>query len=157
MKTLLIILSCLIISIFVLFLILTVMSKHGKAVGLVDGHLAKCPNKPNCVCTEYKKEFDHYLSPIIMTQNSDSNSLATIKKSIQSMNGIIQVENSNYIVATFSSAFFGFVDDLEVRIDTNRHLIHIRSASRVGHSDFGVNKKRVELLKQLYIEELGDH
>jgi len=62
----------------------------------------------------------------------------------------IQSENDDYLAATFSSAIFGFVDDLEVRIDSVQNTGHIRSASRVGHSDGGVNRKRIELLNQLY-------
>ena len=66
------------------------------------------------------------------------------------MGGSIQVENENYFAATFTSTIFGFVDNLEIRIDTNKNVIHIRSASRVGRSDLGVNKKRIERLKLLY-------
>ena len=42
---------------------------------------------------------------------------------------------------------FSFVDDINVVLDTETNLIHIRSASRKGHSDFGVNRKRIEALR----------
>ncbi len=66
------------------------------------------------------------------------------------MGGHIQAESDTYIAATFSSALFGFVDDLEIRIDPAQKVIHIRSGSRVGYGDAGVNRKRAESLKKLY-------
>ena len=66
------------------------------------------------------------------------------------MGGSIEDESKDYFASTFSSGIFGFVDDFEIRIDPVKKIIHIRSASRVGHGDMGVNKKRIELLKQLY-------
>jgi len=67
------------------------------------------------------------------------------------MGGIIQVEKDNYLAATFISSIFGFVDDLEIRIEPGQKTIHLRSASRVGRGDGGVNRKRVEQLKKLYL------
>jgi len=66
------------------------------------------------------------------------------------MGGSIQAENDNYLAATFSSSIFRFVDDLEIRFDADRKMIHMRSASRVGYSDRGINKKRIERVKILY-------
>ncbi len=59
-----------------------------------------------------------------------------------------------YLAATFSSSFFGFIDDVEFRVDTQNQLIHIRSAARLGYSDFGVNKKRVNNLKTIIRQQL---
>jgi len=56
------------------------------------------------------------------------------------------------IAVTFTSALFGFVDDLEIRIDTRAGAIHLRSASRVGTSDLGTNSGRVDMIKKLYRE-----
>ncbi len=71
-----------------------------------------------------------------------------LKDGIRVMGGSIQVEDDNYLAATFASSIFGFVDDLEIRVDSEHKTIHLRSASRVGHGDGGVNRKRVEQLKQ---------
>lgn len=153
MKTFLILVLCLIVAIIVLMFIRGMMSKHGTALGLTDGHLYKCADKPNCVYTEDPEDQSHYLSPISITHPA---SLSIIKDIIRTMGGTIQLQNDSYIAATFTSSLFRFVDDLEIRVDSEESLIHIRSASRVGYSDFGVNKKRVELLKQLYQDHLGD-
>jgi uncharacterized protein (DUF1499 family) len=150
MKTILIILSLLILAIIVWFFILGVISKSGKAPGLVEGRLSKCSSKPNCRCSESVENKEHYIKPLQLSQNSKTDALTSIKKTITEMNGNIQTENENYLAATFTSGIFRFVDDFEIRIDTKEKVIHIRSASRVGHSDMGVNRKRIELFKQLY-------
>ena len=66
------------------------------------------------------------------------------------MGGIIHQDTDSYVAATFRSNIFRFIDDFEIRLDTENKLIHIRSASRVGNSDFGANRKRIEKLKALY-------
>jgi len=68
------------------------------------------------------------------------------------MQGSVRVESDTYIAAIFTSPLFGFVDDFEIRLDMAQKVIHIRSASRVGYSDGGANKKRTELFKRLYAE-----
>ena len=72
------------------------------------------------------------------------------------MGGTVQIEKDNYLAATFTSAIFKFVNDLEIRIDSTQKLIHIRSASRVGYTDLGVHKKRTELLKKLFNKKVSE-
>ncbi|MBL1274997.1 MAG: DUF1499 domain-containing protein [Ectothiorhodospiraceae bacterium] len=150
MKTALIVILVLLLAPVVIFFMLGFSSKSGEAPGLVDGHLANCPDKPNCVSSENISDVTHYIKPITIAKNMTFEPLPLLKNTINDMGGIIQKENDNYISATFSSAIFGFVDDLEIRIDTSEQLIHLRSASRVGRSDAGVNKERIELFKRLY-------
>jgi uncharacterized protein (DUF1499 family) len=78
-----------------------------------------------------------------------------VKKVIQEMGGQVLIERDSYIAATFTSTLFKFVDDVEIRIDSSHNIIHIRSASRVGYSDMGVNKKRTELLKKIFNHKLS--
>ena len=73
-----------------------------------------------------------------------------IKEVLQEVGGEIAAEEGAYISATFTSALFGFVDDVECRNDKANHTIHLRSASRVGHSDFGTNRKRVAFISSLF-------
>lgn len=56
-------------------------------------------------------------------------------------------DSPDYLHAECRSAFFGFVDDLEMHLRLKQNLIAVRSASRLGRSDFGVNKKRIEVLR----------
>jgi uncharacterized protein (DUF1499 family) len=61
----------------------------------------------------------------------------------------IVTEQADYIHAEFTSVIFRFVDDVEFLADDLKKLIHVRSASRVGYSDFGVNRRRVETIRNL--------
>jgi len=152
MKTALIILFFLLSIFSIYFIILGIHSKSKTAPGLINGHLSKCPDTPNCVCSEIKDHVGHYIAPITLAQNTlpTLEPLLRLKDIVKNMGGNIQVENKDYLAATFTSTIFRFVDDLEIRIDRNKSLIHLRSASRVGRSDLGINKKRIELLKQHY-------
>jgi uncharacterized protein (DUF1499 family) len=60
---------------------------------------------------------------------------------------IIARETEGYLHAECRSAFFGFVDDLELFLRADKKTIAVRSAARRGYSDFGVNRKRVENLR----------
>ena len=146
MKTAFIVLFILI----VLLLTFRSIPKVVNAMGLAGGVLSKCPNKPNCVCSEYKKDANHFIDPIIIPKNSTVDTFSILKNIIQEMGGNVQVESDNYLAATFTSTLFKFTDDLEIRMDSTRKVIHIRSASRVGYSDMGVNKKRSQSLKKLF-------
>jgi uncharacterized protein (DUF1499 family) len=66
------------------------------------------------------------------------------------MGGSIKVEKADYLAATFTSSIFRFVDDLEIRVDPDKNQVQLRSASRVGRGDGGVNRKRIERLKRIY-------
>ena len=156
MKIALIILAFVIVAFIISFFILGVISKSGKAPGLVEGTLSKCPDKPNCVCSEQKDDVNHYIDPIIIPQNITFDTLPILKNVIRDMGGTIYAESKNCLASTFSSSIFGFVDDFEIRIDSNQKVIHIRSASRVGYGDAGVNKKRTELLKKLYNKKVSE-
>jgi len=73
-----------------------------------------------------------------------------VKRAIEAMGGRILEEQPGYLHAIFVSRLFRFVDDLELRLDEGAGVIQVRSASRVGHSDFGVNRKRVERLRERF-------
>jgi len=149
MKVVFIVIAIVVIAFVIFFFILGQQSASGKAIGLVDTRLAQCASKPNCVCSEYQQDAEHYIKPLLPIETV-ANSKVVLKKVIQKMGGKIKTETANYIAATFTSKLFRFVDDLEIRIDAEKNIIHLRSASRVGHSDIGVNKRRIELLKKIY-------
>lgn len=156
MKATLIFLLILISVFIVLFFNFQKNSRIGEASGLVEGKLSKCSKKPNCVCSEHVNDTSHYIEPIIIPTNGTVDIFTLLKTVILEMGGNIQVESDNYLSATFTSAIFKFVDDLEIRIDLSQKVIHIRSASRVGYSDMGVNKKRTELLKNLFRNKVSE-
>ena len=154
MKIVLIIIALIAFAFIITLFVLGFSSRSGKAPGLIDGRLVKCPDKPNCICSEQKSDTDHYIEPIIIPENLKLDTLPLLKETIREMGGSIVVEDDNYLATTFSVAVFGFVDDLEIRVDAIHQVIHIRSASRVGRGDLGVNRKRAERLKKLYYQKV---
>ncbi len=123
------------------------VSETGQAPGIIDGRLTRCPDKPNCVCSEYRKDAEHFIERLELSEQPAESGTATVRAIITELGGVVKSERADYIAATFTSPLFGFVDDLEIRIDTHEALIHFRSASRVGHGDLGANRKRVELIR----------
>lgn len=110
-------------------------------LSMENGKFIQCPDKPNCVSSQGSGE--QFVKPI----NSEL-SLAEIKEKILEMpSARLADEGQNYAHFTFKSSFFGFVDDLEVY--KNQDILHVRSASRVGYSDMGKNKERVQALREL--------
>jgi len=67
---------------------------------------------------------------------------------VLALDGVDLVETGDaYIHATVTSRLFGFVDDLELHADRQAGVIEVRSASRLGDSDLGVNGRRISALK----------
>ncbi len=157
MKTLLIILFVILLSSVCLLFIFGKYSQKSHAPGILNGSLSKCSNKPNCVCSEYIEDAKHYIMPINHPNGHADIDMTMVSATIQGMNGMIQSEQKGYIAATFTSKIFGFVDDMEFRSDLEHGVLHMRSASRVGYSDGGVNQKRVEAFKKLYSKKLEEN
>ncbi len=154
-KTILIIIIVILLLMLAGCFVLGSMSKNEKPPGLLSGRLSPCPDSPNCVVSEIFDDDSHYISPIHYPEAMAKDSLDLIKQVIQEVGGKMTIEEEVYIAATFTSTFFGFVDDLECRIDKANHSIHLRSASRVGRSDFGANRKRVELISALFHQRIN--
>ena len=127
-------------------------SQKGQAPGIVEGKLSKCSSKPNCVCSEYSDDRAHFVEPIDVSQVNMGLHFHKVSKAIVANGGEIVKESQDYIAATFTSSLFRFVDDVEVRLDKEAKLIHLRSASREGYSDMGVNAKRIAAIKKSYAE-----
>jgi len=123
-------------------------SLQGKTPGLSEGKLQACPNKPNCVCSENPEDKSHYFAPLALQDSASAlDKAATI---IQQMGGMVLEQNDHYLAATFTSDLFKFVDDFELRLDSDKEVMHIRSASRVGYGDMNVNKNRAAEFKTLF-------
>ena len=154
LEKLLIIVASIVLFVIIAFFILGYMSHsgqaYGQASGLLEGRLKPCPDKPNCVSSEFVSDAEHYIEPLVYSADDAEQVLPRLKTIIGDMGGSVQLEKTDYLAATFTSSVFRFVDDLELRIDTGQRTIHLRSASRVGHGDGGVNRKRVELLKDTF-------
>lgn len=112
-------------------------------------NLSPCPDKPNCVSSE-AHDAAHLIEPFPVYKNPQE-SLQIIVSIIQSMPRTTIVEETpTYIHAEFSSRVFRFVDDVEFLYNPDKNVIEVRSASRIGYSDFGVNRKRIETIRKAY-------
>jgi uncharacterized protein (DUF1499 family) len=156
MKMLVVVGSSLSAIVLVSFVVLGFMSKSGSVPGLLNDTLTECPAKPNCICSEYESDLEHYLQPIHFSSQQLQLTHEFVKQIVGEMGGSVQFETEHYIASTFSSSVFGFVDDFEIRLDVQQGLIHFRSASRVGHSDAGVNLNRAETFKTLYQQRMSE-
>lgn len=138
----------------VLFLAATsLFSSKPENLGVVQGRLAACPSSPNCVSTQATDD-EHRIEPIEFSGSSDE-AIQTIKAALGKFSGIkIASEDKNYLHAEATSFVFRFVDDIEFFVDESNGLIHFRSASRSGHSDFGANRKRMEKFRAAFEQSI---
>jgi uncharacterized protein (DUF1499 family) len=133
---------------FVSGAILSLASREGTAAGLLDGRLHPCPGTPNCVCSEVPQE-TAFVEPLVFEVDADT-AWVKAQMAVTEMGGEISHVANGYLAATYQTALFRFVDDVELRLDREGGAIHIRSASRVGRSDLGANRKRVEAIRRRF-------
>jgi len=108
--------------------------------------LPPCPSSPNCVSSQ-ATDADHAIAPFKIVGNIEEAWTALKKALISQSRTVITDETGDTLHAQATSLVFRFVDDIDAILDAKAQLIHIRSASRTGYGDFGVNRKRVEMLR----------
>ena len=115
---------------------------------LPAGRLAPCPDSPNCVSTQAPPEdTQHSVDPIPVSGEPEE-IVATIAAIVERQPRMTVVEQGNrYLRATATSALFRFVDDVDFLVVPEESVVHMRSASRVGQSDMGVNRRRYEFFR----------
>jgi len=108
--------------------------------------LPPCPSSPNCVSSQ-AADSDHFIAPFkIKVKPEDA--FAALKKALSEQSRTVITESTDTALhAEATSLIFRFVDDVDAILDADAGMIQIRSASRVGYSDFGVNRRRVEALR----------
>jgi uncharacterized protein (DUF1499 family) len=119
------------------------------AVGLTASLLAPCPSKPNCVST-LATDREHAIAPIPY-KTSARDARERLLRVLQAMPRTTIVSSDEHVLRVeFRTALFRFVDDGTFVIDDAAKTIHFRSASRVGHSDLGVNRRRMESIRAAF-------
>ena len=121
--------------------------KRPKNLGHDDGRLTPCKRSPNCVSSQADaSDAEHYIAAIALKGDA----IAAVRKAVESMPGasVVRTE-AGYLYAEFRSKLMGFVDDVEFLYDPAKGVLHVRSASRLGRRDFGVNRNRVEKLRAI--------
>lgn len=110
--------------------------------------LVPCPSSPNCVSTKAQDE-GHAIAPM-RYHKSRLEAKEALKEAIRSLpRAKLVEEDESYLHYEFTSLLLRFVDDVEFLFDDEAKTIHFRSASRTGHSDFGVNRRRMENIREL--------
>jgi uncharacterized protein (DUF1499 family) len=122
--------------------------KRPEYLGVKDGRLARPRSTPNCVSSQADPaDAEHYIAPIAFKGNV-LEAIAAARKAVEGMRRATVVRHEgNYLYAEFRSKLMGFVDDVEFTYDEKAGLLHVRSASRLGRRDYGVNRARVEALR----------
>lgn len=120
-------------------------------IGIHDSRLAPCPETPNCVSSD-ASDTKHNVSPFLLNVPSAQAWPEAKQHLIQLPRTHVVKTTSNYMHIEFTSAWLGFVDDLELHLRPQENIIAVRSASRLGSYDFGVNRDRVESLRSDFIK-----
>ncbi len=109
-------------------------------IGIQNNRLTPCPDSPNCV-SSFESDETHGIAPL-------NASIADIQQVLAGMDeaNIVSVE-ADYLYAEFTTPLMGFVDDVEFLQDRASGVTHVRSASRLGYSDLGANRNRIESLR----------
>ena len=125
--------------------------KRPTGLGFTAGKFKPLPNKPNCVSSTVATTDSHYIAPIKFSGDA----AVAWKKLLGLVNAhprtTLVEQKPNYLCAEFKTATMGYVDDVEFALDAKAKVIQVRSASRLGIRDFGVNRKRIEALRAGFV------
>jgi uncharacterized protein (DUF1499 family) len=123
-------------------------NRHSQ-MGVTGGRLTACPDSPNCVSSQ-SADPRHAIDPLRYAGTAEKARELLIEAVSGMKRARIVAAEERYIHAEFTSALFRFVDDVEFLLDSETKTIHVRSASRVGYSDLGVNRRRVEEIRSRF-------
>jgi uncharacterized protein (DUF1499 family) len=115
-------------------------------LGVKNSRLAPCPSTPNCVSSD-AEDPSHRVSPFQLVAPIAETWRAARAAVLALPRTEIVAETEDYLHAECRSAVFGFVDDLELHLRPAQGIIAVRSAARLGYSDFGFNRRRIEKLR----------
>jgi uncharacterized protein (DUF1499 family) len=120
-------------------------------LGIRDGKLsAPRGGYPNSVVSQHSSNDYHAIAPLKYAGDPAA-AMNRLRDVVGSMNGCSIVEaKDNYLYAQFTTFFMRYIDDVEFMVDRDKAVIHVRSASRLGRKDFGVNRERVESIRRLF-------
>ena len=109
-------------------------------IGVQNGRLTPCPDSPNCV-SSFATDETHAIEPLAA-------SLADVERVLLEFDDTnIVSSEGDYLYAEFTTRIMGYVDDVEFLYNRNNGVTHVRSASRLGYSDLGANRNRIERIR----------
>ena len=108
--------------------------------------LEPCPDSPNCVSTlADATDSVHYMEAVSVSAPA-ADVLVAVQSAVSAAGGKVTQQSDDRLAAVFTSRVFRFKDDVTFFVDVESQMLHYRSASRTGHSDLGVNRKRMKSL-----------
>jgi len=123
-------------------------------LGVRDNRLSSCPSSPNCVSSQASDE-EHRIAPLAFKDDPDT-AFARLKQILARRNDTAVIEESpGYLLVELRTTFF--VDDGEFLLDRVGRIVHVRSASRLGYSDLGKNRSRMEEVRGQFPAAEGKH
>ena len=133
--------------------LIPIISPMPENLGITDGNLAPCPATPNCVSSQVdESDTSHYIAPLPIRLSIEE----THDKLITVLNDLarttIKTDTPTYIHAINRTFAMGYIDDIEFYIDEANGVVHVRSAARLGASDLGVNRNRIETIRKNYLQ-----
>jgi uncharacterized protein (DUF1499 family) len=130
-----------------------VLAGETPELGIQEGKLAPCPSTPNCVVSQ-GNDPDHAIEPIAYTRSRDKAREVLVKVLGVVPRTEMVTQEENYIRVKSISRIMGFVDDTEFYLPEDESVIHVRAAARLGESDLGVNRRRLEQIRSA-LRDLG--
>lgn len=118
-------------------------------LGVKDGQLAPCPDTPNCVSSQ-ANDAEHQIAPISYSGSTPEAKAALMQVLAELPRSRIVADLPDYVYVETRSFVFGFVDDNEFFFDDAAQVIHVRAAARLGRSDLGANRQRIEMIRQQF-------
>ena len=116
--------------------------------------LPECPDSPNCVSSQ-ASDPNQKVAPFDYQGFSQAAAKAALLAALQSLpHTTVETQDDDHFKAVVKSYLFGFVDDLDFVFDDKKQQIHVRSASRLGYWDLGVNRRRVEKIRRIFQQKL---
>ena len=123
-------------------------------LGLRDGRLKRPSSTPNSVSSQadlwpdHPQRDDARIAAFAPVKGDGAATLAALRTLLQRWPGATVVtDRPDYLYVQFQTRVLKFVDDAEFWLDPQTQLVHVRSASRIGRKDFGVNRERVEAIR----------
>ncbi len=132
------------------------ISKPAVKIGVIDGRLADCPDKPNCVSSQAIDE-RHAIESLEFSGDPSMAWTALCSVVEKYPRATIIVKDDDYLHCEFRTAILRFVDDVEFLLNADKSRIEFRSASRIGHSDMGTNRKRMEGIRSKFVLAMQEH
>jgi uncharacterized protein (DUF1499 family) len=135
---------------FICIVVLLLLSIRAIGGDIIDTMVFEpCPASPNCVSSQ-SKSAKHYVEPLEYVGQRAAARQKLMDWLQHQQRVRITETGEDYLVVEFRSLVFRFVDDAAFFFPPDQQLIHVRSASRTGYYDFGVNRKRVERIRKLF-------